>query len=471
MSRLLLFLCAFLLSLPAHAEKPNFIFLLADDLGWNGLGCYGSDLHETPNLDQLAAEGVRFTNGYAACTVCSPSRAAILTGMYPARLHVTNWISGTKMPFAKLTPPDWTLQLELHHTTLAEALRDEGYHTAHLGKWHLGEEPYYPEHQGFERNVGGMHGGSPPGGYFLPNNLDLPKAKEGEYLTDHLTDRALEIIEDWKDEPFFMYFPYYNVHTPIQGKPELVEYYQGKVKPDGIHTNPTFAAMVHSVDESVGRIQAKLKELNLSDNTVIVFTSDNGGLSQRNGKSTGITMNTPLRRGKGASYEGGTRVPLIVKWPGVSPAGKVCNTPVSGVDFYPTFLEIAGAKGNADHNAKVDGVSLTSLLKDPSAPLKRENLYWHFPHYHAGGDSPYAAVRNDNFKLIEFFEDGTLELYDLSEDPSEEKNLAQTMPEKAQELLKNLHDWQASVGAQMMTENPDYDPDKARQGPGRNTKK
>jgi len=470
-TRLLLLASALLISLAPASQaadnKPNFILFLADDMGWNAPSGYGSDLHETPNLDQLAEEGVKFTNGYAACTVCSPSRAAILTGMYPARLHVTNWITGTKMPLAKLTPPDWTLQLENHHITLAEALKDAGYRTAHIGKWHLGGEGFQPQDSGFEKNIGGTSAGSPPGGYFLLNNLDLPKAKEGEYLTDHLTDRALDTIEEWKDEPFFIYFPFYNVHTPIQGKQELVDYYSGKVKEDGIHTNPTFAAMVHSVDENVGRVMAKLKELDLDDNTVIVFTSDNGGLSHRNDKATGICMNTPLRRGKGSSFEGGTRVPLIVKVPGITPAGAVCDTPVCGVDFYPTFLEMAGAKGDAGHNANVDGVSLTSILKDPEAKLGRESIYWHFPHYHAGGDSPYAAVRTGDFKLIEYYEDGSLALYNVEDDPGESKDLAQAMPEKAAEMAKQLADWRVSVDAQMMTPNPDYDPDNWRANPKR----
>ncbi|MEK6235089.1 MAG: sulfatase [Planctomycetales bacterium] len=443
------------------AEKLNVVFLMADDLGWNGPRFQGSDLHETPSLDRLAAEGMKFTDAYAACTVCSPTRAAVLTGQYPARLHLTDWIAGQRRPFAKLKIPDWTKQLEHSRVTLAEALQAKGYSTAHVGKWHLGAQPFYPEHQGFDVNVAGNSSGSPPGGYFLPNKLNLPGAKQGDYLTDRLTDEALEIIERWKDRPFFLYFPYYTVHTPIQGKKELVKRYASKVKPDSKHRNPTYAAMVHSLDESVGRITAKLKELGIARRTVIFFTSDNGGLSQRNGKLTGITDNFPLRRGKGSAYEGGVRVPLVVRWPGVIQPGTVCREPVCSIDYYPTVLQLTGVSGDPKHNRDVDGRSLAPILKDPKSKLDRDAIYWHYPHYHAGGDSPYGAVRAGDWKLIEFYEDMSVELYNLRDDLGEADNLVARMPDKADELRKQLHAWRSSVDAQMPTPNPNYDPQKA----------
>jgi alkaline phosphatase len=446
-------------------ERPNFILLLADDLGWADLGCYGGDLHETPHLDKLARVGVKFTDAYSACTVCSPTRAAVMTGQYPARLHVTDWIPGREQPFAKLRIPEWTKRLEHRHTTLAELLKAHGYKTAHVGKWHLGPESHYPEHQGFDVNVGGTSVGSPPGGYFLPNRLDLPDAQSGEYLTDRLTTEALKIIETWRNEPFFLYFPFYVVHTPIQGKEELTEHYREKIEPTHKHRNPTYAAMVHALDENVGRILAKLDELKLSENTYVIFSSDNGGLSHRDGEPTGITTNNPLRRGKGSAYEGGVRVPLIVRGPGLA-QGAVCDEPAISTDFLPTIAQLAGIELTADE--PLDGVSLTTVLRDPEGSLGREALFWHYPHYHAGGDGPYGAVRAGEWKLIENFEDGSVELYNLREDLGEEHNLGEQRPVQAKDLLAKLHAWRESVGAQMPSENPDYDPKRAGERPPRN---
>ncbi|MEM7146675.1 MAG: sulfatase [Verrucomicrobiota bacterium] len=462
---------------PAEGARLNVVLLLADDMGLNGPTVYGSDLHETPNIDRLAAEGVRFTNGYAACTVCSPTRAAAMTGMYPARTRVTNWISGTKMPYAQLSPPDWTLQLEHHHTTIAEALKADGYQTAHVGKWHLGNEPFYPEHQGFDVNIGGNSQGSPSGGYHLPNKIDLPRAKDGEYLTDHLTMLATEWITETQKtgDPFFMYFAYYNVHTPIQGRADYTEYYQKKIDardPDGpepIHTNAAFAAMHHSVDDSVGQILDTLDKLGIKDNTLVIFTSDNGGLSHKIGADgvpnpTGITSNFPHRRGKGSAYEGGHRVPFIIAWPGHIPSGVVSDTPIGTVDLYPTILDITGVDGNADHNANVDGVALTAHLKDPaSSSLPARDLHWHFPHYHAGVNGPYSAIRRGDWKLIERHETPDQpELYNLKDDISEQTNLASSNPEKASELQKALNDWRTSIDAQMPSPNPNHNPDSPR---------
>lgn len=468
-SRLIL-ACVFLSTLWASphlqaADQPNFIFLLADDLGYNGLACYGSDFHETPNLDGLAQQGIRFTDAYAACTVCSPTRAAAMSGKYPARLHLTDWISGQHRPFAKLRIPDWTQHLPLQEVTVAGALRAAGYATAHIGKWHLGGPQFFPEKQGFDLNIGGNAKGSPPGGYFLPNKLDLPGAKQGDYLTDRLTDEAIGVIERFRDRPFFLYFPYYTVHTPIQGRPDLVEKFSGKVRPDALHQNPEYAAMVHNLDQSVGRILETLERLELADNTYLIFTSDNGGLSQRFDQPTGITDNAPLRRGKGSAYEGGVRVPLIVRGPGVA-VGKECDEPVITIDYYPTLLAAAGAPGDPAHNRNVDGVSLLPLLRDPAQSLEREAIYWHYPHYHAGGDEPYGAVRAGDWRLVEFYDNGAVELYNLREDLGETKNLAAAEPERARQLTEMLHAWRKSVDAQMPTPNPNYDPAKSAQAGG-----
>lgn len=458
--------------LPAGADEtrpPNIVLLLADDLGWTGVNCVGSDLHETPHIDQLAAAGMMFTDAYSACTVCSPTRASLMTGKYPARLHLTDFIAGQNRPYEKLTIPDWTKFLQLDEVTIAEALRDAGYATAHIGKWHLSPprppaghsaDEFQPTGHGFEVSIS-----RPPGtrGYFLSEDFLRRDGSRGGYLTDYLTDEALATIKRVQQKPFFLYLAYHTPHTPIQGKEELVTYYEKKLQehPDARHRNPTYAAMVHSLDESVGRILETLDELGLSDKTVVWFTSDNGGLTQRYGKIDGIADNHPLRRGKGSAYEGGVRVPMIVRWPGVIPAGSRCSEPVMTIDFYPTALEIAGASGDPRHNATMDGVSLRPLFRGAQHSLAREALYWHYPHYHAGGDAPYSAVRQDAWRLIDFHDDTPDALYNLQHDLGERKNLAASHPQKLQELQKRLQDWRGSVAAQMPTRNPDYDPDRA----------
>ena len=427
------------------ATKPNIVFLLVDDLGWTDFGCFGSDLYQTPNIDKLCAEGMKFTNGYAACTVCSPTRAAVMSGKYPVRTGITNWISGPTM--------------RLHHeeTTLAEALRDGGYQTWHIGKWHLAPrgapevEEYYPEHQGFDVNIGGNHWGA-PGSYFHPYSSSRkaigklpPGGKEGDYLTDRLTDEALELIDNRETKkPFFLSFWYYNVHTPIQGRPDLVEKYQGILE-DGKkrrHKNAQYAGMVGSVDESVGRLMAKLKELGLEKDTLIFLTGDNGGLD-RNGNPT---ENIPLRAGKGSAYEGGTRVPTIIHWPAVIKPGSVSDEPVISIDYYPTLLDITGIKGSPSHNAHVDGVSLLPILRNPEACLGRESLFWHYPHNHGGGSRKYGSIRKGDHILVEQYSTGTLELYDLKNDLSQTTDLATKFPEKTQSLHKEFRSWLKSVG-------------------------
>ncbi len=441
-------------------RKPNFVFILIDDLGWADIGCYGSELYETPNIDRLAAEGMRFTDAYAACPVCSPTRASILTGKYPATLHLTDWIAGHVSPNAKLKVPDWTKYLAHEEVTLAEALKAGGYVSASIGKWHLGDKQYYPDNQGFDYNIAGYDKGQPPT-YYWPYSVDrdwnneIPTMPEGggdgEYLTDRLTDEALNFIGSNSEKPFFLYLAHYAVHTPIEGKKELIPHYQVKITSESRQKNAEYAAMIQSVDESVGRVLTALREHNLEDDTVVIFMSDNGGLAGI-GNWLNITSNYPLRSGKGTAYEGGIREPMIVKWPGRIKAGSVCDVPVTSVDFYPTMLEMAGVAGDPGHNP--DGTSLMPLLEN-SGQFDREAIFWHYPHYHI--TTPFGAVRKGDWKLIEYYEDGRLELYNLKDDIGEENDLAAAMPDKSEELRKCLDDWRKGVGAQMMTPNPDYD--------------
>ncbi len=427
-------------------QKPNIVFIFIDDLGWMDLSCQGSQYYETPHIDRLAQQGMRFTNAYTACTVCSPTRASVMTGKYPARLHITDFIGGHAHPWAKLAVPDWTKYLPHSETTVAQAFKDAGYNTFFVGKWHLGGEEYYPETHGFDVNIGGCHRGMPPT-YFSPYKIEtLEDGPEDEYLTDRLTDETLRLITESKDEPFFMFLSHYAVHTPLEGHPDLVEKYAGKDKHGQL--SETYAAMVESTDQSVGRIMARLDDLDLAENTLVVFFSDNGGLIK-------ATNNAPLRHGKGSGYEGGHRVPLIVRWPGRVPAGTTCDTPVISNDFYPTLLEACGLPPRPEQHC--DGTSLMPLLTGDS-DLSRECLFWHYPHYHFS--TPYAAVRKGDYKLIEYMESGRAELYNLADDIGEEHDLAATMSEKREELLHALHAWQADVGAQAMTPNPEYDPEK-----------
>ncbi|MGC9328482.1 MAG: sulfatase, partial [Candidatus Hinthialibacter sp.] len=353
-------------------------------------------------------------------------------------------------PFAPLRVPEFNYQLPLEEITIAEALKPAGYTSASMGKWHLGGDPFYPDKQGFDLNVGGDHRGQPPS-YFSPHRIPILKdGPEGEYLPDRLAREANKFITDNRANPFFLYLPFYEVHTPLQAKQELIEYYEKKEK-QGSQNNPKYAAMIHSTDEAVGKILACLDELGLADNTLILLTGDNGGLCR-------VTGNEPLRAGKGSAYEGGVREPLIVRWPGVVKPGSVCREPVISVDFYPTILEAVGAQ--ADPKQTLDGKSLVPLLKNPESTLDRDCIFWHYPHYHPGGAKPYGAIRRRDFKLIEFFEDGKLELYNLKEDIGETHNLAERMPEKTQELHNLLQSWRREVQAQMPYSNPDYKPEK-----------
>jgi len=444
----------------ADPRPPNFIFILIDDMGWTDLGSFGSTFYKTPHIDKLAAAGMKFTDAYAAGPVCSPTRASILTGKYPARLHLTDWLPGRRdMPTQKLLRPEIRQELPLEEFTLAEALKTKGYATAHIGKWHLGGQGFEPQKQGFDLNVAGDHTGTPLS-YFHPFQRDgrfmpgLERGAEGEYLTDRLTSEAEKFIEQYREKPFFLYLAHYGVHIPLRAKAEIIAQFQG-APASQVHTNAIYAAMIASVDESVGRLMRKLDELKLAANTVIIFTTDNGGLSVREGPNTPATSNAPLRNGKGYLYEGGIRVPLIMHWPGVTKPGSVCRTPVSSVDYYPTLLEIAGVK--PDRSQIIDGVSLVPLLRQVGVP-QREALYWHYPHYSNQGGRPGSAIREGNFKLIEFFEDARQELYNVREDVAEQNDLTRQFPDKAVALHRKLSDWRRQLDAQRMSANPDYKP-------------
>jgi arylsulfatase A len=467
--RLPLLLTAVLLATsatPAEAAdppKPNLVFILIDDMGWKDLGCFGSTFYETPHIDKLAAQGMKFTNAYAACPVCSPTRASIMTGKYPARLHVTDWIPGIgDRPTHRLLVPKFQQFLPLAEVTIARALKPQGYISASIGKWHLGGEAYRPDKHGFDVNIGGSEKGSPPS-YFFPyknKTFSIPgleEGKDGEYLTDRLTEEAEKFIEKNQHKPFFLYLAHYGVHAPFQAKPDVIAKYKAKIKPGQDQNNATYAAMVESVDDSVGRIVKKLEDLKLSDRTVIVFFSDNGGLSFTGSKTPPATSNAPLREGKSYLYEGGIRVPLIVRWLGQIKSGSVCDVPVSSVDFYPTILDITGSK--PEPKQIIDGVTLLPLLTQ-TGELKRQAIYWHYPHYNSNGNKPGGAVRAGDFKLIEFYEDGKLELYNLKDDIGEKNDLAAKMPENVKELHQMLKDWRKAVDAQMPTPNPDYKPEK-----------
>lgn len=460
----LLLLLAASHALAAVTEKPNIVFLLVDDLGYGDFGCYGAQFHETPNIDQLAAAGTRFTNAYAACTVCSPSRAAILTGRYPARLHLTDWIAGHNNPTAKLRIPDWKMKINHERVLLPEALKDAGYATGFFGKWHLmpNGQPdmneHFPTNHGFDINVGGREWGQPkgPGKYFSPFGMPgLDDGKPGDYLTDKLTDAAVDFISaNAGKKPFLLYFSYYTLHSPLMAPKALVEKY--KRKAEGFQNtknellNPVRAGMVECLDNSVGRLVSRLEELGIAENTIIVLTGDNGGDYQETSGG--------LRNFKGWSHEGAVREPLIAKWPRKIAKGATREEMVIGMDFYPTFLDLAGLEPLPEEH--LDGINIGPLLTGEGKATERDTLFWHYPHYHR--TKPYGAIRVGDWKLIEFFEDGALELYDLKSDPAERNNLATDHPEKAADLLSKLKAWRVSVNAQMMTPNPNYEPSKKK---------
>jgi arylsulfatase A len=445
--------------------KPNVILFLVDDLGWTDAGTFGSDWYQTPHVDRLAASGVKFTNAYAACTVCSPTRASLMTGKYPARIHCTDWIPGHSMSGGKMRIPDWTQYLAEKEFTLAEALEDNGYTTAHFGKWHLGEdEKYWPEKQGFHYNFGGWGAGSPKyknsGGYFSPyKNPRLTDGPEGEYLTNRLAAEVSDFIIEHKESPFFINFWLYNVHTPLQAEQDKIEKYKIRVDEKKNHNNPVYAAMIEHMDDALGKVVQTLKDQGLYNNTIIIFFSDNGGLIGNSNNRKKVTSNFPLRSGKGDMYEGGVRVPLIIQWPEKIPGGEVKHDPVISTDLFNTILGLTGATIDTTYDSGRDGVDLSGLLFRNEI-ITREALFWHYPHYHPEGAKPYGAVRKGNWKLIEVFEYDSLQLFNLKDDVQEQHNLALSYPEKLEELYRDLKSWRSEVSAQMPIENVRGDPDK-----------
>lgn len=452
-----------------QANRPNIVLILADDLGWADLGCYGADLHETPHLDQLARESVRFTQAYAPAPVCSPTRAAIMTGNAPARLGITIWAEGSLAGprNRRLLQAQSSHDLKHTHTTLAKHLQDQGYLTALIGKWHLGDADHYPQTHGFDINIGGTHWGAPTS-FFYPYSgagrfgaqfryvPHLEFGAEGEYLTDRLTDEALQVIDHAGQRPFFLYLAHHAPHTPIEAKAADVDHFQHKLRPGMHHQHAIYAAMIKSLDESVGRVTARLRERGLEKNTIVVFTSDNGGyigIDRRSGQAIPVTNNFPLHSGKGSLYEGGIRVPLIVRWPGVTLAQAVCDEPVILTDLFHTLTASADLKGA--HDAAPDGRDLSPLLKNPTAGLSRDALFFHYPHYYET-TTPVSAVRAGDWKLLEYLEDNRVELYNLRDDPSEKSDLAGSRADRVGELRARLHAWRQEVGARMPTPNPEF---------------
>ncbi len=435
-------------------HKPNIVFIMADDLGYTDVACYGSRYYETPNIDRLASQGLKLLNHHH-CQNCTPTRAALMSGQYGARtgVYTVGGIDRFDWSQRPLRPVNNVTDLPLDRVVFAQQLKTAGYATGMFGKWHIGQKgEYHPAKRGFDEAIVSM------GEHFdfvTDPKVDYPS---GEYLADFLTDKAVDFIIRHKDGPFLLYLPHFAVHSPHDAKENLIAKFKPKPAVGG-HNNATYAAMIYSVDESVGRVMSKLDELKLSDNTVLIFTSDNGGVGgyAREGikKAGDITDNAPLRSGKGSLYEGGTREPFIVRWPGVTTAGSTCDVPTIHVDIYPTMLELSGA---ANPPQVLDGESLVKLFRDPQAELQRPAIFQHFPGYlGAGADTwrttPVSLIQMGNWKLLEFLEDNHLELYDLASDIGETKNLAAAMPEKASELHTRLVAWRAEVNAPMPTKN------------------
>jgi len=471
-SRLILFLlCLFSAVTVNAAERPNILFFLVDDMGWADIAVNGSTFHETPHIDRLAATGMNFTHGYAACPVCSPTRASILTGRHPVRVDITDWIPGmSTKPGSKFLHVNDRDNLAHAERTLAEELKDQGYKTFFAGKWHLGKEGHWPEDQGFDINIGGHDRGSPPGGYYAPwRNPALKAKRDGEYLTERLTHESAAFIDrqtkDAPKQPFLLYLSYYNIHTPIQPYKKRIEHYEAKratmgPSPEpiregsnGLSTarqdNAALASMVAAVDDSVGALLGMLEKNGIADNTIVVFTSDNGGLCTKSKPGPGC--NLPLRSGKGWLYEGGVREPTIIRAPGVTRPGSRCEVPVVSTDFFPTLLELAKVPLPDPSEIALDGLSLVPLLqgKDAAGPLAERALYWHYPHYHGSTWKPGAAIRDGDWKLIEFYETDTTELYNLAKDPGERNNLAEKRANKTAALRAKLAAWQKEMGAKM----------------------
>ena len=470
---LIILICISLLSCKSKKKKeedkkPNVVFLLVDDMGWKDLACYGSTFYETPNIDRLAAMGVKFTNAYTPNPVSSPTRAAIMTGKYPSRVGITDWIPGDDPKDRKLLGPEDLHQLPLEEVTVAEILKEEGYKTFFAGKWHLGDEGKLPTDQGFDTNIGGAHYGQPPGGYYSPyKNEKLEDGPDGEYLTDRLTNESMKFIEENKDNPFYLHLSFYTVHTPIQANKEYIDKFEQKrqqleekdpvIIQDGRghtvqnQTNAAYASMIYALDKNVGRLLDKLDSLNIMDNTLIIFTSDNGGLTTLERTSwIAPTAVLPLRAGKGWAYEGGLRVPFIVKPIGANVTGGVLETPIISMDIYPTILDYMQVEKRPEQH--VDAKSLFKLINN-GENLDRESLFFHYPHYHGSGWTPGSAMRKGDWKLIHFYEDNKFELYNLKEDISEKNDLAAKYPEKVDELNKDLQQFIKDTNSDLPTLN------------------
>lgn len=462
-------------------RRPNLLLILADDLGWRDLGCYGSTFHETPNLDALARHGMRFTQAYAANPLCSPTRASILTGLYPARIGITApvchlpeerleaTLPEKAAPRQKVIPCTSATRLKLEYLTLAEVLREAGYRTAHFGKWHLGPEPYDPLHQGFEVDFPHWSGPGPAGSYVAPWKFPNLQGRPGEHIEERLAEEVVRFIRQHRNEPFFVNYWCYSVHSPWDARKELVEKYRARVDPQNPQRNPLYAAMVESLDTAVGRVMEALRELGLEERTIVIFFSDNGGvdfwieerMKERYGMEVPPTSNLPLRGGKASLYEGGTRVPCIIVWPGVTPPGSESDAIIQSIDFFPTILEMLEIE--PPKGLKLDGISIVPALQR-SGPLKREAIFCHFPHHTpAAGQAAGVYVRQGEWKLIRLFHDGPdfahrYELYNLREDLGETRNLAATMPEKVKELDGLIEAFLKETGAVLPRPNPAYNP-------------
>jgi len=441
-------------------KKPNVLFVLVDDMGWQDLECYGSKFYETPNFDKLRSEGMMFTNAYSACPVCSPTRASILTGKNPARLQFTGHITRSgnhRYPqHGRIIPPKNKFHVDLEEIVIPEALFSLGYATASIGKWHVGDkEKYFPTHQGFDLNIAGYSEGSPPT-YWGPYVVDrqwnsvienLPDRTEGEYLTDRLTDEAINFIRDHKERPFFVYLSQYAVHTPLMAPDSLVQKYKKKLEQMPIQKNPVYAAMVENVDTNVGRLLDELDRMGLTDNTIIVFFSDNGGEGT-------VTDNSPIREGKGFLYEGGIRVPLIIKWPGHIAENTSSDEPVISDDLYPTIMDMIGKGVNSAKD--IDGISLLPLLNGKRSTLKRDQLCWYYPHYSPQASMPGYAIRKGDYKLVEHYDPVKTELFNLNNDLSETRDLSKLMPDKVEEMKIAFKSWLNNMHTIEHTLNPDY---------------
>lgn len=451
-------------------KQPNFVFILVDDLGWADVKCnFPETFYDTPNIDKLAEQGVRFTQAYSANPVCSPTRAAIMTGKHPNCVNITDWIPGDDPKNRPLLGPQDETELALEEITLAEKLKEAGYKTFFAGKWHLGDEGFFPEDQGFDINLGGHHRGSPPGGYYSPyNNPKLKDGPEGEYLTDRLTSESIRFLEQNKENPFLLFLSYYTVHTPIQAANKHIKKYELKREKLGLDSvphkkegegwtklmqeNAAYASMVAAMDENVGRLLDALSEYGLDKNTWVIFTSDNGGLSTLRRKNA-PTSNGPLRAGKGWCYEGGIRVPLIIRGPGVVKPGRVVEQPAVSMDYFTTMLSLAGIPHKNN-----DGENLMPVLFD-NKPLNRDELFWHFPHYHGSGWKPGSAIRKGDWKLVIHYEDERAELFNLAEDPGETVDISENFPEKLIELKLLLEENLADTNGRYPVPNPGYEPD------------